>query len=647
MKISNKISLSFILTAIFLALISVYIVYGVVSNDLLDAVSQKLNMISISKAEHIRTFFDMQEKDVSRLAQNADIRRLLQADTQSTEYSGEYDGVRQHLLEVCASDKDLARVRVVDASGKIVISNLPEGKSSDVSADPVFTEGRKDTYVGNARFLEPGGGKVVEFSMPVVERHTSRFLGVIVYDIKMDAITRIVTQKNGLGKTGEMYVVNDYDQMITSSRFMADALFRKKAANTEYCKSRLAKKAGNGRVTICRGYRGVWVFRACKDVPGIQWHVIADIDKAEAFAPLIRLRFLLTGIVGMCVFGAWVIGTIVSKIITGPIDRLSEEIRIVGRGKLHHKVAVTTNDEIGEFSREFNRMTENLTASMTSLENLRNEIKARKKAEKKATAALITLKQTQMQLIQSVKMATVGQLASGVAHEIRNPLAIINQCVENLERKVALKEEERFKKLEMIKRAVSRANKIIHSLLDFSRPASLKLESCGINEIIETSLQLAEKSLTQKNIKVIKSFAPELPLMQVDRNQMQQVFINVIVNSMQAMSGSGELTIRTRAEVLTKDGEGVGMRKTDSFKVGDTAVICEIEDTGPGIPEDQLDEVFNPFYTTKPSGKGTGLGLSVTKSIIEKHHGVITMASQEGQGTKVTAILPIDDKNRA
>ncbi|NQS90648.1 hypothetical protein HQ584_12765 [Patescibacteria group bacterium] len=247
------------------------------------------------------------------------------------------------------------------------------------------------------------------------------------------------------------------------------------------------------------------------------------------------------------------------------------------------------------------------------------DIAERKKTEKALEEAHDRLTKTQRRLIQSAKMASVGRLAGSVAHEIRNPLTIITQCVVYLEKRAVVGEGERSKKLGAIKRSVRRADKIIHGLLDFSRPASPELEFCGINEIIETSLQLVEKSLISGEIIVIKSFAPELPPVEVDRGQMQQVFINIISNSMEAMSGSGKLTIRTYIEVLTEEVDGVGMQVTDLFRVGEKAVICEIDDTGPGISKDELDKVFDPFYSTKSSDGGTGLGLSITRSIVEKH----------------------------
>jgi len=251
------------------------------------------------------------------------------------------------------------------------------------------------------------------------------------------------------------------------------------------------------------------------------------------------------------------------------------------------------------------------------------------------------LKSTQTMLVQSVKMAAIGQLASGIAHEIKNPLAIIIQWVDYLEDELGPdKKEEHVKALNVIKETVMRSDKIMRGLLGFARVTPLELKPCEINKVIEASLNLVEKQLTFKNIKIAKDFGVKLPSVMVDENQIGQVFINIILNSIQAMLKGGELTIRTYTEELKELKNGIGRRATDFFQPGKVALICEVEDTGMGIPEDKLSKVFDPFFTARLSGEGTGLGLAITRSIVEKHSGFINIESQVGKGTKVIITLP-------
>lgn len=269
------------------------------------------------------------------------------------------------------------------------------------------------------------------------------------------------------------------------------------------------------------------------------------------------------------------------------------------------------------------------------------DITARKKAEKKLQQAYNMLKETQSQLIQAEKMQVVGRLASGVAHEVKNPLGIISQGVDCLEREIGSDKEEPLKVLYMIKEAVVRADKIIRDLLDFSRPSPLELKPCDVNKVIQTALTLAKEQLTIRNVNIKLNLASELSLAMMDENQMKQVFINIFLNSLQAMPEGGRLSVRTSVREMKELGYSVSVKSTDKFRIGEKALICEIEDTGAGISGYTLNKIFDPFFTTKGPGEGTGLGLTIVKTIIENHKGQIKIESKENQGTKVTITLPI------
>ncbi|MEA3488892.1 MAG: ATP-binding protein [Candidatus Omnitrophota bacterium] len=254
------------------------------------------------------------------------------------------------------------------------------------------------------------------------------------------------------------------------------------------------------------------------------------------------------------------------------------------------------------------------------------------------------LQETQQQLIQSAKRAVVGELAGGVAHEVKNPLATISMCVNYMEKKTGLDAEERTEKLKMMKKAVFKADKIICSLLNFSGSDQLELKPCQINDVIKASLDLVGRKINLEHITTSKDLEEDLPPVMIDENQMKQVFINTILNSLQAMPGGGELALRTYKKKLTELRNGIGSRKTDYFRPGDVALVCEVRDTGKGIPEEQAGKVFDPFFTSKPVGEGPGLGLTVISSIVERHKGFIDIESKEGIGTKVVVTLPIPGK---
>lgn len=255
------------------------------------------------------------------------------------------------------------------------------------------------------------------------------------------------------------------------------------------------------------------------------------------------------------------------------------------------------------------------------------------------------IKRLELQLIQAEKLNAVGQLASGVAHEVRNPLGIILQGVNYLEKKISLKEEDISEVLSMIKGSVKRADKIINSLLDFSKAHSLDLEVEDVNSILEISLGLLKAKFKFDNIDIVMETKNGIPRVFVDKNKLEQVFINILLNALQAMPSGGKIVIRTYDRTMGETRDEIERIENGHFRIGERAVIVEIEDTGPGISEETLKKIFDPFFTTKGPTGGAGLGLSVTRNIINMHKGLIDIKSQMGKGTTVTVILKIAKDN--
>jgi len=245
----------------------------------------------------------------------------------------------------------------------------------------------------------------------------------------------------------------------------------------------------------------------------------------------------------------------------------------------------------------------------------------------------------QDKLIQSEKLKAIGQLASGVAHEMRNPLGIIIQGVAYLEQIIPPEAKEHRETLSMVRESAQRADKIVISLLDFSKAAKLELHPEYIGPILESSLNLVKTEL--KNIEVVREIKVGLPKVLVDKNKLTQVFINLFINAIHAMPGAGKLTIRTFIKHLEEARNSVDNIPESSFKVGEKVIVIEIEDTGVGISEENLKRIFDPFFTTKSPGKGTGLGLSVSRNIIIMHKGIMEVESQVKKGTRVIITLRI------
>lgn len=284
---------------------------------------------------------------------------------------------------------------------------------------------------------------------------------------------------------------------------------------------------------------------------------------------------------------------------------------------------------------------EDLVAARTfelieSNKKLREEIAKRNQAENALKSAFTQLQETQAQLIQAEKMEIVGRLSSGIAHEVKNPLAIILQGMEYLARKIPSEQEDLSSTIKYMSEAVSRADNIVKGLLDFSGVSLLEKQAQELAPIVEKSLLLMKHSLDKYHIELIRDFGVDLPQVVVDRNKIEQVFLNLFENAIQAMPQGGKLIVKISAQNISQSEEGVGKRKEDIFFPGQEVLKIEVDDSGTGIPENLLNKVFDPFFTTKRSIGGTGLGLSVVKSIIEMHRGKIKIANkQDGSGVKV------------
>jgi signal transduction histidine kinase len=252
------------------------------------------------------------------------------------------------------------------------------------------------------------------------------------------------------------------------------------------------------------------------------------------------------------------------------------------------------------------------------------------------------LKTTQLQLIESAKMESVGRLAAGVAHEVKNPLAIIQAGIDCLRHRPFDHEPEVAATLQDMEEAVDRGDAVISELLDFSAPSELELQLAELTPLLEKALLLVKHDLNRSQVTVARHFDDRHPRLWLDGNRIEQVLVNLFTNAIQAMPTGGQLTVRTRLEEFTGPDRTnlAGERKEPALRVGHPVVVVEVEDTGPGVREPQLDKIFDPFFTTKPVGQGTGLGLTVSRRIVELHGGIMCAANLPQTGLQVSIRIP-------
>jgi two-component system NtrC family sensor kinase len=269
-----------------------------------------------------------------------------------------------------------------------------------------------------------------------------------------------------------------------------------------------------------------------------------------------------------------------------------EVIRKVKRGRLDEQMAVDTGDELGELASAFNRMTQIIKHN----------------------------KEMEANLAQQGKMASLGVLSSGVAHEINNPLGVILGYASYIEGKIS-PDDPNYNYIHEIKRESKRCKKIVQDLLSYARTPRPALEETDVNALLEQIVDFAANHTDMHHVSVVKKLAPGLPRIMVDGDQMRQVAINLILNAGAAMDEGGRLVVST-----SLDGEGY--------------VNLRFADDGAGIPAENLEKIFEPFFTTKAKGKGTGLGLSICFGIIQEHAGRILCYNRQEGGAVFRVELP-------
>lgn len=395
-----------------------------------------------------------------------------------------------------------------------------------------------------------------------------------------------------------------------------------------------AQEPPNGRdnVRIFRDARGQRVLAVTRSVPNssgcsnaeCHFHpasqrtlgaIEADLSLAQVDEQVAEHQATLRWFLGSAiVFGCLAAVTFMWVFVYRPVKELIRGTHRVADGDLGYRLPVRSDDELGDLARSFNKMTVEVADVQSHIE----EQVRRKTAE---------LERVHRTLLNSEKMASIGKLAATVAHEINNPLFGILTYARLVLRELQKHElpgrDELTEQLQTIERESKRCGELVKNLLTFSRQAPSNREPNDLNTIVRRAALLVKHKLDMQNIELRENYAADLPPVECDANQIQQVALVLMVNASEAMAKGGALEITTGLDGDSEQG------------------YVRVKDTGCGIPEDVLPRIFDPFFTTKEDQNRTGLGLAVAHSIVEQHAGDISVRSAAGEGTEFTVRLPV------
>ncbi len=653
--------------------------------SLKQSVFERLTMAaSLKEGELNRWLLDRRDTLIA-LSQLPEINRqaqiLLTTQKSTPEYQSALEALQISLSGFIQNHVDYREIMILSKGGRVLVSTHPDhigrydplDQSSDVS--PGSDNG---SFISNFYQSPDTQQPTASFNTSISDENGKR-LGMLAIHLNLNRIDDIIRDNRGLGATGETYLVanlgNNFsprNAFVSAKRFASDPLL-----DGVKSKGIGAAMAGNDGRGLYRNYRGIPVIGVYRWLEKQDVALLAEIEQAEAFKPARQLASSIL-LVGVSLAGVMTVGILMlGRQIVKPILAIAQTARLVG-GKVKsghffdlQTAPILTENEIGILAETFNQMTQQLQQSYQQLQEyshtLEEKVAARtQELENKNEALQLTLtelQKTQSQLIQNEKMASLGQMVAGIAHEINNPvnfihanLTYLDEYAMNLLNLIQLyeaeyptetpkidteKEEMDFeflqadliKVIDSMKIGTTRIREIVLSLRNFSRLDEADFKAADLHEGIESTLLILQNRLKAQSqrpeIQVIKEYG-QLPKIECYAGQLNQVFINLISNGIDALESAFDagkiqsLTLELRTSLEEKQ------------------AVISIADNGIGMSEETCKKIFDPFFTTKEIGKGTGLGLSISHSIIvERHGGELICVSSPGQGAEFIIKIPI------
>ena len=555
---------------------------SVTQESIADYIKNQQYLIARRAANEIRLFLDTPNTLLEILLQTRDIndmnpfRQKLILSKVITEYQPIFD-----------------RIFTVDSLGIEVSTSDFESQSMDFSQSEFFREAMKgENYSSGVKFNKNQEPYIIN-AYPIEQ--FDQIKGVLTAEINLKSIWDLVDEIK-VGESGNAFVVSGFGQLI------AHPDKKKVIDQSKVIDAGLIEEVKSGNESSREFYspENIAMLGTFAHIEEFDWIIVIQQPIDEAFSVASTMLYQMFAFVALVISVAIFLAYLLEKRITAPITTLIKGAKRYAEGDLEFRIKIEKYEEIGVLAREFNSMAASLLENQKKLRSVE-------------------------------RLAAMSKFATLVSHEIRNPLNSMTINMQILKREMENPHgdaEKKRKYFDIIVSEINRMDNLIKNFLMISRPPHFDFLPNDIHEILDQVILMHRANAEQQHVKIVKEYvAPMIPA-SIDRDQMKQVFHNIIINALQAMPGGGRLIIRTSKTKMRS-------RRRQKHKW----MCIEFIDTGMGIPRDKLNEIFEVYYTMKKSG--TGLGLSIARQIVEGHAGNIQVKSEAGKGTDMIINLPI------
>jgi signal transduction histidine kinase len=657
--IAVKITAWFLLLALLPMVVVALLTYSTAKSHIEKEVTVSLETIADDKVRRIETYVTERKRDITTFSHDSFVIEAMaglsvafkKGGLSSSEYAALDRLWRAHLTYYTES-AGYYNLLLLSAEGDAVFSvkrerdlgsNYKTGPFKDSQLAKVFDRSSTmlEADISGYAFYIPSGDAAAFVAAPIL--HNGSLIGVLALQIHSRDVLDLAQDFAGLGTTGESIFgarIGDSVVFMNPTRHDLAAAFQRKVIIGSP-EARALQEAVQGKrgIGIVVDYRGQQVLAAWRYLPSFRWGLVVKIDSAEAFAPASELRRLVLRIGLVTAFLMTLVAFLVARCISQPITQLTNTARLFANDDFSQRAKVTTRDEIGELASVFNLIAGRVDSRTFALGEANKElqthkkqleelVKARttelKKANEELKKELINHKLFDEQLRQSEKLAALGTLVDGVSHELNNPLFIISGYAQLGKETCRRGQYEKvLESLESIEVAAQQMAAIISRFVAVANPGPTEVRACDVNAIINESLWLLKNDFLRHQIEVLGALQENLPTVSADPQQVAQVFMNLMTNARQALERvdrKRQVAVRT---VLVTD-----------------VIEIRISDNGPGIPDEKVPHMFEPFYTDRIEATGAGLGLSLCHRIISSLNGTIEATSEEGKGATFIIRIP-------